>query len=133
MSQLTTPLARYQHVRKSGPLYFIAGQGCRDPQTNQYAGLTLTADGKVSSYDIAAQTSAVLQNIERVLISQKLTRANIIDVTVFMKSKSDFEGMNAVWNNFFAETSPPTRTTIFIADLPGLNYVEMKTIAAADS
>lgn len=130
MSELTTPLARYQHVRKVGSFFYIAGQGCRDPQTNQYAGLKLTSDGKVASYDIAAQTTAVLQNIERVLASQNLTRAHIVDITVFLKSKNDFDGMNAVWNNFFAQTPPPTRTTIFISDLPGLNYIEMKTIAA---
>jgi 2-iminobutanoate/2-iminopropanoate deaminase len=128
---LTNPLAKYAHIRQINGLYYLAGQGCRDPETNQYAGVERDTSGKVTSYDIAAQTNGVLRNIERVLQSQGLSRADLIDVNVFLVSMDDFPKMNAVWNEFFANvTNPPTRTTVAVAALPGDNFVEMKAIAA---
>jgi enamine deaminase RidA (YjgF/YER057c/UK114 family) len=130
--QLTKPLAQYSHFRKVNDLIFIAGQGCRDPETNQYAGIfreELT--GKVKSYDIKAQTEGVLKNIERVLQSLSLNRSHLVDIQVFLKTMDDFPKMNEVWNSFFKEVAqPPTRTTVAVLDLPGDNFIEMKSIAA---
>jgi enamine deaminase RidA (YjgF/YER057c/UK114 family) len=42
----------------------------------------------------------------------------------------DFEAMNEVWNAFFSECAPPTRTTVAVRALPGHNFVEMKAVAA---
>jgi 2-aminomuconate deaminase len=129
-SGLTKPLARYVHVRRAGDLMFIAGQGCRDPQTDSYPGLTKDAAGNVTAHDITAQAKGVLANIERVLKSEGLDRSHLVDVTVFLTDMSEFPAMNAVWNEFFAETPPPTRTTVAVKALPGLNFIEMKAIAA---
>ncbi len=126
---LTTPLAKYSHLRRVGDLVFVAGQGCRDPETNTYAGLSLSLTGEIESYDIAAQARGVLLNIERALASAGLTRHDIVDVTVFLKNMNDFIQMNEVWNEFFKDTQPPTRTTVGVANLPGMNFVEMKAIA----
>jgi len=130
MSELTKPLANYSHVREVGNVVFVAGQGCRDPKTNSYCGLELDANGKIISYDIKKQTQGVLLNIERALQSIGLNRKNIVDINVFLTDMKDFEGMNAVWNEFFGPVNPPTRTTVAVAKLPGMNFVEMKTIAA---
>lgn len=130
--ELTKPLAAYSHVRKVGDVIFIAGQGCRDPQNNSYRGLTLSDKGEILSYDIKAQTRGVLDNVERALKSIGHDRSDIADINVFLTDMKDFEGMNAVWNEFFAECNPPpTRTTVAVKQLPGMNFVEMKTIAAA--
>jgi enamine deaminase RidA (YjgF/YER057c/UK114 family) len=64
---LTKPLARYAHQREAGGLVFLAGQGCRDPQTDAYAGLTLAPDGSVLAYDARSQAAGVLANIDRAL------------------------------------------------------------------
>lgn len=130
MTQLTKPLASYVHTRRAGGLIFVAGQGCRDPQTNSYAGLTLNPDGTVGSYDIRAQTLGVLTNIERALKSEGCDRSHIVDVNVFLTDMRDFDTMNEVWNRFFEGQLTPTRTTVAVRQLPGLNFVEMKAIAA---
>lgn len=128
---LTKPLAAYSHARKVGQLLFLAGQGCRDAKTNAYAGLSLKADGSVDRYDIEAQARAVLANIESVLKANALDRAALVDVQVFLADMNDFAGMNAVWNDFFREVPvPPTRTTVAVKALPGLNFIEMKAVAA---
>jgi enamine deaminase RidA (YjgF/YER057c/UK114 family) len=129
--KLTSPLASYVHTRRAGGLIFVAGQGCRDPETNGYAGLTLHPDGTVAAYDIRAQTRGVLANIERALKAESCDRTHIIDVNVFLSDMKDFQAMNEVWNDFFAnQPVTPTRTTVAVKQLPGLNFVEMKAIAA---
>lgn len=133
MSQLTQPLAAYVHTRRAGGLIFVAGQGCRDPQTNNYVGLTMAPDGKVASYDIKAQARGVLTNIERALQAEGCNRSHIVDVNVFLTDMKDFQAMNEVWNEFFKDQAPPTRTTVAVKQLPGLNFVEMKAVAAAPS
>jgi reactive intermediate/imine deaminase len=128
---LTRPLATYVHTRRIGSLIFVAGQGCRSPKTDQCVGLTKDANGRITQYDIVAQTRGVLDNIERALGEHQCDRRHILDVTVFLKDMKDFSEMNKVWNEFFADSPPPTRTTVAVADLPGENFVEMKAIASA--
>lgn len=127
---LTRSLARYQHARRAGDLLFLAGQGCREPATDECAGLTRDAGGNITSYDISVQTSGVFKNIERALATHGLDRRHLIDVTVFLTDMKDFARMNDVWNQFFSECEAPTRTTVAVRQLPGDNFVEMKAVAA---
>ena len=127
---LTKPLARYSHSRVVSPLLFIAGQGSRDPETDTYLGVTRDGSGRVIGHDANRQTRGVLDNIERVLKGHGLTRAALVDVQVFLTSMEDFPAMNEAWNQFFAEVpEPPTRTTVAVVQLPGDNFVEMKSVA----
>ncbi len=122
-------MAQYSHARRVGDLLFVAGQGCRHPETDAYVGVTRDAAGKVIAHDIQAQTAGVLANLERVLAANGLTRRHVVDVTVFLTDMAEFDGMNQVWNRFFAEVPPPARTTVAVRALPGDNFVEMKAIA----
>lgn len=127
--RLTQPLAHYCHVKRVGAMVYLAGQGARDPVTNQEAGVTVDHDGRITGRDIAVQTRAVLANMERALESCGLTRRDLVDVTVFLTDMVDFGTMNRVWNEFFDGGEPPTRTTVAVKTLPGRNFVEMKGIA----
>ena len=131
---LTKPLAAYNHARRVGQLVYLAGQGCRDPQTDIWAGVTFDASGKPSAFDFEAQVRGVLRNVEAVLKHESLNRSHIIDVQVFLTNMSDqFPVVNKVWNEFFREVSnPPVRTTVAVKELPGLNLVEMKVIATTE-
>lgn len=128
--KLTTPFADYPHIRKAGSLYFLAGQGCRNPETNEYAGIEFDDDGKVMTYNLVDQAKGVFQNIDNVLNSAGLSRANIVDVTVFLTTMHDFDAMNKVWDDYFKEVGSPTRTTVAVKHLPGHNFIEMKVIAS---
>lgn len=96
--ELPKPLARYGIVELSSGIIKLPGQGCRDPETDECAGLTRDPSGSVVSYDIAAQTRGVFENIERLLGTIGLNRSHLVDVTVFMRDKSDFATMNAVYS-----------------------------------
>ena len=131
MTSLTRPLARYAHARRVGQLVFLAGQGARDPATDACAGVTRDAQGKVTGHDLTVQTRAVLANVERALASEGLDRRHVVDVTVFLTDMGEFELMNRVWNEFFADVpAPPVRTTVAVTRLPGDNFIEMKAVAA---
>ena len=91
---LTRPLATYQHIRRVGSVVFVAGQGCRDPETGDYRGLTLGAAGEIVRYDIKEQAKGVLLNIERALGSIGLNRAAIVDVQIYLTDMADFEKMS---------------------------------------
>ena len=128
---LTKPLASYAHCRRVGSLLFIAGQGCRNPTTNIWAGVTFDAIGELLSIDFEAQVKGVFSNLEDVLKSQGLTKHDLVDVQVFLTNMTEqFPVMNEVWNTFFENVNPlPTRTTIAVAGLPGHNLIEMKAWA----
>jgi len=128
---LTKPLATYAHARIIGDVVYIAGQGCRDPKTDIWAGVTFDTKGAVVSIDFEAQVRGVFQNIERALASVAITKHELIDVQVFLTDMTaQFPVLNKVWNEFFADVhTPPTRTTVAVKELPGLNLVEMKAIA----
>lgn len=127
-SKMTKPFGLYAHARRCGPICYLAGQGCREPETDDYPG-TKIVEGRVVTYDIREQTRGVFANIERALSSQMLSREHLIDIQVFLKDMKDFEGMNEVWAEFFKNGALPTRTTICVKDLPGHNQIEMKAIA----
>ncbi|MCX6117433.1 MAG: RidA family protein [Proteobacteria bacterium] len=129
---LTKPLAKYSHCRRVGDLLLIAGQGCRDPKTNIWAGVEFGSKNEILSIDFAAQVKGVLRNIEDVLRSQGLTRSHLVDVQVFLTDmKEQFDQMNQIWNEFFESVeNPPTRTTVAVKGLPGHNLIEMKSFAS---
>lgn len=131
-TKLTKPLANYSHTRRVGNILFIAGQGCRNPESNIWAGVTFDSAGAVTNIDFKAQVKGVLSNIDDVLRSHGLDRNALVDVQVFLTNMTEqFATMNEVWNEFFADVKiPPTRTTVSVSGLPGLNLVEMKSVAA---
>ncbi len=130
--KLTSPLANYSHLRRAGDLLFLAGQGCRDPETNVWAGVSFDATGQLIGVDFEAQVRGVFKNIDAVLQSEGYSRRNVIDVQVFLTDMAkQFPTVNRVWDEYFHGVNPPpTRTTIGVRELPGLNQVEMKVIAS---
>ena len=131
---LTKPLAAYGHSRRIGQLVYLAGQGCRDPKTDLWAGVSFDESGKPVRFNFEAQVQGVFRNVEAVLAHHDLNRRNIIDVHVFLTNMTEqFPLLNSVWNEFFKDVpTPPVRTTIGVKELPGFNLVEMKVIAAHD-
>jgi 2-aminomuconate deaminase len=123
------PLGSYSHAIRAGHLLFISGQGCRDPHTGVECGITLDAEGKVSSYDIEAQTNGCIANLKRVLDAAGLGLEDLVDMTIFLANMKDFAAYNKVYAQHFNFAEPPARTTIQAAALPGRNFIEIKAIA----
>lgn len=124
-----SPLGAYSHAVKAGPFLFVSGQGCRDADSGIECGITLDKHGRVSSYDIEAQTHGCLKNLIAVLEAAGCTLQDVVDMTVFLADMDDFAAYNKVYGQYFNFAEPPARTTIQAARLPGKNFIEIKAIA----
>ena len=112
----------------------VAGIGPRDPGTNSVPGGAIEADdGTRREYDVAAQTRACISNVSEVLGAHGLDLHSVVDVQCFLVyMKRDFDAFNAEYAAAFGGLpSPPTRTTVEVAELPpgGRIAVELKVVA----
>ena len=123
------PLGNYSHAIKAAGLLFVSGQGARDPRTGKEQGVILDSAGNVVEYDITEQTKAVLNNLTNVLHQAGCTLQDLVDVSVFLKDMDDFAEYNAVYSQYFSFETPPARTTVQVAGLPGNNFIEIKAVA----
>lgn len=98
-------------------VYYFSGQIGLDAKTGEMA----------NGFD--AQLENVMKNIDGLLQSQDLTRANIIKTTVFMTDLAQFGKVNEAYTKFF--TAPfPARSTVQVSALPKGAVVEVEVIAA---
>lgn len=125
-----SPVGPYPHARRVGELLFVSGMGPRQPGTNEIPGGPVRDPaGNPLPYDVAAQTRAVIENIERVLVAAGARLADVVDVSVFLIDMDrDFAAFNEVYREFFASIGP-TRTTVEVRALPTPIAVELKVIA----
>lgn len=97
--------------------YYFSGQIGLDAKTGEMA----------PSFD--GQLENVLKNIDGLLQSQDLTRANIIKTTIFMTDLAQFGKVNDAYVKFF-QAPYPARSTVQVSGLPKGAVVEIEVIAA---
>jgi 2-aminomuconate deaminase len=115
-------------MKVAGGFAFVSGTSSRRPD-NTFAGAEADAMGTVN-VDIAVQTTAVLENIERILGTVGLDRTDLVDATCFLVNMNDFGGYNRAWAEFFANGETPARTTVAVHQLPHPHLVvEIKATA----
>ncbi|MBJ6984595.1 RidA family protein [Luteimonas sp. MC1750] len=126
------PVGAYPHARRVGDLLFLSGIGPRDPASDAIPGNVYFADGRVRSYDIAAQARAVFANVRAVLEASGARWEDLVDVTVYLTDMArDFKAYNAVWAEHFPDpATAPCRTTLGITALPTPIAIELKCVAA---
>lgn len=123
------PVGAYPHARKVGNLLFLSGVGPRKRGSKEIPGVTLDAQGNITSYDIEQQCHSVFQNVRYVLEASGSKWENLVDVTVFLTNmKKDFPVFNKIYAEYFKENQP-CRTTIEINALPTPIAIELKCIA----
>lgn len=121
-------LGNYPHARRVGDFVYVSGTSSRRPN-NTHVGATRRSDG-TWELDIEAQTRAVILNIEKILEAAGCSLADVVDITTFLVSMSDFGGYNRVYGEFFDAHTGPTRTTVAVSELPHPNLlIEVKAIA----
>lgn len=95
--------------------------------------LGTNASGALAKGDIKAQTKQTLDNIAATLRAGHSSLANAASVLIYLRSASDFAGMNEVYASYFP-TNPPARTTVVVpqplANADGL--IEISMVAVPD-
>ncbi|KAK0754326.1 Endoribonuclease L-PSP/chorismate mutase-like protein [Schizothecium vesticola] len=136
-------LANYPHARLLGAspetqtrTIYVSGTSSRRGD-GTYAGCTpLSTDPPTFELDCAAQTTAVLGNIDRILRGATAERYGVecvVDATVFLTDMAgDYARMNEAWNAVWPDAgAAPARTCVEVSALPGGGRlcVEIKCVA----
>ena len=127
------PVGEYPHARRVGNLLFLSGVGPRKKGSKQIPGVTLDAEGNITSYDVEEQCHAVFQNVRLILEASGAKWEDLVDVTVFLTNmKSDFAIFNKIYAEYVKENQP-CRTTVEVNALPTPIAIELKCIALINS
>lgn len=62
--------------------------------------------------DIEGQTREVLGHIDRLLAEAGSDKSRMLMCQIYIADMKDFNGMNAVWNEWVAEGNSPPRATV---------------------
>jgi reactive intermediate/imine deaminase len=115
------PVAPYSHAVEAGGFVFITGQLATDPDDDRRP----VPDG------IAAQTTKVLDNLERVLRGLGLGFEHVVSVRIFLTAfERDYATMNEIYARHFAADKRPARTTVGVTHLARGGIVEIDLIVA---
>jgi 2-iminobutanoate/2-iminopropanoate deaminase len=79
--------------------------------------------------DITSHTKSVMDSVKSVIETGGGTMDSILQLTVFLASIDDYDGMNNVFKTYFPNGGP-ARTTVAVAALPGNSLVEINCTAA---
>ena len=121
------PRGTFPHFRRAGDFIFVSGTSARRAD-DSIAGAAQDAHG-AWSFDIRAQTRAVIENIRDILAAAGATLADVVEISTFLQSMQDFDGYNTVYAEFFGYQGP-ARTTVAVAELPHPHLrIEIKAVA----
>ncbi|NIN58764.1 MAG: RidA family protein [Xanthomonadales bacterium] len=127
------PVGAYPHARRVGDFLYLSGVGPRQADSNEIPGNRYEKDGTLHSYDIEAQTHAVLQNVRLILQQCGARWEDLVDITVFLTDmRRDFERFNRIYGQYFT-SHQPCRTTVEVGALPTPIAIELKCIAYLES
>ena len=97
---------------------FTSGQGTKDPLTDErFVG------------EIEGQTKMAMGNLKNVIEGCGYSMDEIVKVTLFLTSMSDFDIVNDVYQSYFSEGKYPARSTVAVKELPGGQNIEIEAIA----
>lgn len=106
----------YSSYRTCGEFIFISGQLPVDLESGDICG------------DIKTQTRNSLLNIKKILSSLNLDIGSVVKTTVFLQDMKNFDAMNEVYADFFANPYP-ARSAFAVKELPKNALVEIEAIA----
>lgn len=109
------PVGAYSPAVRAGDFLYLSGQVPMDPETGQIIGS-----------DVATQTHAVLDRVERVLREGGATLRDVVSVTAYLADINEWDSFNDAYKSRF-ESPYPARTTVG-AGLHGF-LVEISVVA----
>ncbi len=109
------PRGKYPHIKRAGDFLFVSGTSARRAD-DTVAGAEIDERG-TTHLDIRIQAKAVLENVREILASAGAQLEDVVEVTTYLVSMSDFAGYNEVYGEYFTYDGP-ARTTVAVHQLP---------------
>jgi len=88
----------------------------------------LDATGTLVNNSFEAETNQVMKNIGELLEKEGLTFADLVSVTIYLKTMDNYQLINETYTSYFT-SALPARACIAVADLPAKANVEISAIA----
>jgi 2-iminobutanoate/2-iminopropanoate deaminase len=114
--QAPAAIGPYSQAVRVGNLLFTSGQ------------IPLHPDGTLETGDIAAQTRAVMRNVQAVLEAGSSGLDQVVKCTCFLQDMAQYGRFNEVYGESFGK-NPPARSAVEVAALPKGALVEVEAIA----
>ena len=111
------PVGPYSPAVKAGGFIYVSGTLAQD-----------ASGAIVGKGDVGAQTRRVIERMREVLTAAGSSLEQVVAVTVYLKSASDFAAMNEAYRTFWPK-DPPTRTTVVAGLVLPDAMVELSMIA----
>ena len=83
------------------------------------------------SADITVQAREVLAAVEKRLLQAGSSKSRLLMTTIYLRDMADYDGMNAVWDNWVPEGTAPARACVQARLANPEMRVEVVVIAAA--
>lgn len=113
------PIAPFSHAAIAGDFIFVTGQMPIVPETGDYV-----------RGSFAAQTDAVMRNLEVVLRAAHSDWAHVVHCRIYLTDFSKYAEVNEAYRRWFPEGKLPARTCIGVTGLAGGADVEIDLLAA---
>ncbi|MFO0981192.1 MAG: Rid family detoxifying hydrolase [Planctomycetota bacterium] len=115
---LSTPIGPFCGATVVGDMLFASGQVGTRPGTKE-----LVPGG------IEAETRQALENLAAVLGSAGFSMADVVRCEIYLQDLGDYQAMNHVYQEFFADGDYPARATVQVARLVLAARIEISCIA----
>src|SRR5437763_2967645 len=99
------PIGPYSHGILTQDFLYVSGQGAKN------------LEGQIPA-DLEGQLRQMFENVKTIVEAAGLTMRHVVYTQVYLVDASDEGPLNRVWAQYFPK-SPPARSTIGIARLPG--------------
>lgn len=136
---LSSPIASYVHVVRSGNLLFLAGKGPQQPGGDYIKGRLGTDLSAEQGYEAAKLTGIIQLAVIKEAVGSLSKVKRIVKVNGFVNSAPDFYDHPKVINGFsdlmiavFGEKGKHARTSLGVAALPMNMAVEIEMIVEVE-
>lgn len=114
-SQPLVPVGPYSAAVRAGDFLFCSGQ-------------LGAINGELVAGGLERELAQAIANLSAVLGSEGARLSDVVKTTVFLIDMADFETMNSVYRDCFADHRP-ARSAVAVAALPRGAHVEIEAVA----
>jgi len=117
-SKAPNPVGPYNQAILAGDTLYVSGQIAINPET-----------GDIVQSTIQDETHQVLKNLKAILEKAEMTFENVVKCSVFVKDMHQYGDINAVYAEYFRESTAPARELVEVGNLPKFVNIEISLIA----
>ena len=112
------PVGPYNQAILAGGTLYVSGQIAINPES-----------GELVMSSIQDETHQVLNNLKEILLKAEMSFENFVKCSVFVTDMNQYSEINAVYAEYFRESTAPARALVEVANLPKFVNIEISLVA----